>query len=75
MTAVHAWRCLLGILKRESLRFLHQRERFIAALVRPLLWLLIFAAGFRAILGVSIIDPYETSVSYTHLTLPTICSV
>ena len=64
MTAVHAWRCLLGILKRESLRFLHQRERFIAALVRPLLWLLIFAAGFRAILGVSIIDPYETYIPY-----------
>ena len=44
MTAVHAFRCLLGILRRESLRFLYQRERFIAALVRPLLWLLIFAA-------------------------------
>ena len=64
MTAVHAYRCLLGILKRESLRFLYQRERFIAALVRPLLWLLIFAAGFRAILGVSIIDPYDTYIPY-----------
>ena len=64
MTAVYALRCLLGILKRESLRFLNQRERFIAALVRPLLWLLIFAAGFRAILGVSIIDPYETYIPY-----------
>ena len=64
MTAAHAWRCLLGILVREALRFLHQRERFIAALVRPLLWLLIFAAGFRAILGVAIIDPYETYIPY-----------
>ena len=64
MTAVHAWRCLLGILLREALRFLHQRERFIAALVRPLLWLLIFAAGFRAILGVSIIAPYDTYIPY-----------
>ena len=64
MTAARALRCLGGILMRESLRFLHQRERFFAALVRPLLWLLIFAAGFRAILGVSIIDPYETYIPY-----------
>ena len=56
--------CLCGIVWRESLRFLHQRERFIAALVRPLLWLFIFAAGFRQVLGVSIIPPYETYVLY-----------
>ena len=28
--------CLAGIIWREGLRFLHQRERFISALVRPL---------------------------------------
>jgi ABC-2 type transport system permease protein len=54
--------CLRGIAWREALRFLHQRERFISALVRPLVWLFIFAAGFRQILGVSIIPPYETYV-------------
>ncbi len=58
------WRCLSGIVWREALRFLHQRGRFIAALVRPLVWLFIFAAGFRAVLGVSIIPPYETYVLY-----------
>lgn len=57
-------RCLWGIAWREGLRFLHQRERFIAALVRPLVWLFIFAAGFRSVLGVSIIPPYETYVLY-----------
>jgi len=62
MTLSHAFRCLYGILVREALRFIHQRERFIAALVRPLVWLLIFAAGFRAALGVSIIEPYETYI-------------
>src|SRR6185312_12333248 len=31
--------CLKGIVWREGLRFLHQRERFVAALVRPLVWL------------------------------------
>ena len=58
------WTCLAGIVWREGLRFLHQRERFVSALVRPLVWLFIFAAGFRQTLGVSIIPPYETYVLY-----------
>jgi ABC-2 type transport system permease protein len=58
------WICLRGIVWREGLRFLHQRERFVSALVRPLVWLFIFAAGFRQVLGVSIIPPYETYVLY-----------
>ena len=64
MTAGHYLRCLQGIVAREALRFIHQRGRFIAALVRPLVWLFIFAAGFRSVLGVSIIPPYETYVQY-----------
>ena len=56
--------CLNGMVWRESLRFLHQRERFVSALVRPLVWLFIFAAGFRQTLGVSIIPPYDTYVLY-----------
>lgn len=54
----------LGILQREVLRFVLQRERFFAALVRPLVWLFIFAAGFRSVLGVSIQPPYQTYVLY-----------
>lgn len=61
---MHYVRCFAGILTREALRFLQQRERFFAALVRPLVWLLIFAAGFRSVLGVSIIPPYETYILY-----------
>jgi ABC-2 type transport system permease protein len=57
-------RCLTGIVWREALRFIHQRSRFLSALVRPLVWLFIFAAGFRATLGISIIPPYETYVLY-----------
>jgi ABC-2 type transport system permease protein len=49
---------------REALRFLHQRERFVSALVRPLVWLFIFAAGFRQVLGISIIPPYDTYILY-----------
>jgi ABC-2 type transport system permease protein len=62
--------CLGGIMGREGLRFLNQRERFIAALVRPLVWLFIFAAGFRQVLGVSIIPPYEVYVLYEEYITP-----
>src|SRR3954468_20085141 len=62
--------CLRGIAWREALRFVHQRERFISALVRPLVWLFIFAAGFRQILGVSIIPPYDTYVLYDVYVAP-----
>jgi ABC-2 type transport system permease protein len=62
--------CFCGIVWREVLRFLHQRERFLAALVRPLVWLFIFAAGFRQVLGVSIIPPYETYVLYEVFVTP-----
>jgi ABC-2 type transport system permease protein len=62
--------CLRGIMWREALRFIHQRERFVSALVRPLVWLFIFAAGFRQILGVSIIPPYETYVLYEVYVTP-----
>src|SRR6516225_3098808 len=62
--------CLIGIVWREGLRFVHQRERFVSALVRPLVWLFIFAAGFRQILGVSIIPPYETYVLYEVYVTP-----
>ena len=64
MTSMHYARALYGIVWREALRFLNQRERFFAALVRPLIWLIIFAAGFRAALGISIIPPYETYITY-----------
>jgi ABC-2 type transport system permease protein len=70
MTAVAWIRCLDGIVTREALRFLHQRGRFFAALVRPLVWLVIFAAGFRFVLGVSIVPPYETYVLYEDYVVP-----
>ncbi len=62
--------CFKGIVWREVLRYLHQRERFLSALVRPLVWLFIFAAGFRQTLGVSIIPPYETYILYEVFIAP-----
>ncbi|MCK5871737.1 MAG: ABC transporter permease [Methylococcales bacterium] len=64
MIIVHFWRVMWGIINRELLRFLNQKERFISALVRPLIWLFVFAAGFRATLGLAIIPPYETYILY-----------
>lgn len=66
---------LLAIVKREALRFVHQRERFVAALVRPLVWLLVFAAGFRAALGLSIIPPYQTYITYETYIVPGLCGM
>jgi ABC-2 type transport system permease protein len=62
--------CLQGIVWREALRFVHQRGRFVSALVRPLVWLFIFASGFRAVLGISIIPPYQTYVTYDVFITP-----
>ena len=70
MKPVHYYRCLRGIVWREALRFLNQRGRFLAALVRPLVWLLIFATGFRFVLGVSIIPPYQTYIPYQEYIAP-----
>jgi ABC-2 type transport system permease protein len=64
MTLLHYGRAMYGIVGRELLRFLHQRERFISALVRPLVWLFVFAAGFRAALGIAISPPYDTYILY-----------
>lgn len=62
--------CLYAIVWRELLRFLNQPSRLISALVRPLIWLLVFATGFRAALGVAIAPPYETYIPYSIYVLP-----
>lgn len=75
MSFSHAMIALRAIVWRELLRFVHQRERFVAALVRPLIWLFVFAAGFRAALGVSIIPPYQTYITYETYVLPGLCAM
>jgi len=67
--------CAYGIAWREALRFLQQKERFFAALVRPLVWLFIFAAGFRAVLGLSITEPYQTYILYETYVVPGLCAM
>lgn len=62
--------CFSGIFKREILRFLQQRSRLFSALVRPLLWLFVFAAGFRNALGLSIMEPYHSYILYEEYIIP-----
>ncbi len=59
-----------AIIRRDLRRFILQRSRLVSALVRPLLWLMVFAAGFQNVFGVSIIPPYQTYVTYQVYVLP-----
>ena len=60
----HALQAMGAIVSRELLKFSRQHGRLVSALVRPLLWLAVFAAGFRNVFGVAIVEPYDTYVPY-----------
>jgi ABC-2 type transport system permease protein len=75
MRFLHYLRAMCGIIWRECWRFITQRERFISALVRPLVWLFIFAAGFRSALGLAINPPYETYILYEVYIVPGLCGM
>ncbi len=62
--------CMKGIIYKELIRFLKQKSRFFSALVRPLLWLFIFSVGFKTALGLAIIPPYETYITYETYIVP-----
>jgi ABC-2 type transport system permease protein len=61
---------LLAVSTREIVKFVRQRERLVSSLVRPSLWLLVFATGMHDLLGVSIIAPYTTYTPYQEYILP-----
>jgi ABC-2 type transport system permease protein len=56
----HALYALLAIVQRELLKFSRQYGRLVSALVR----LAVFAAGFRNVFGVAIVEPYDTYIPY-----------
>ena len=62
--------CFRAIVWREAQRFVHQRGRFIAALVRPIVWLTIFATGLRSLLDLSVNPPYSTDITYEMYITP-----
>jgi ABC-2 type transport system permease protein len=64
MKAGHALLAMRAVVGRETRNFARQPGRLLSALVRPLLWLLVFAAGFQNVFGVAIAPPYETYIEY-----------
>jgi ABC-2 type transport system permease protein len=66
----HAVQALSAIVSRELFKFSRQYGRLVSALVRPLLWLAVFAAGFRNVFGVAIVEPYDTYISYDVYIVP-----
>ena len=45
------FRPFYAVLEREMLRMIRQRTRLVAAMVRPLIWLLVIGGGFSAAMG------------------------
>jgi ABC-2 type transport system permease protein len=70
MSFIHVLRALRAVTTREILKFVQQHGRLLSALVRPLLWLAVFAAGFYDVFGVSIIPPYKVYVTYQVYIVP-----
>ncbi len=66
----HLLQALWAIVSRELFKFSRQYGRLASALVRPLLWLAVFAAGFRSVFGVAIVEPYDTYISYDVYIVP-----
>ena len=67
---MHIARALRAVVGRELNKFLRQPSRLASSLVRPLLWFVVFSAGFHNTFGVAIIAPYETYVDYKEYMLP-----
>src|SRR5262249_23216402 len=70
MQLAHAARALRAVTTREIVKFVQQRGRLLSALVRPLMWLAVFAARFYNVFGVSIIPPYKTYITYQVYIVP-----
>ena len=70
MNLRHALLALQAVTSREVAKFVRQGGRLASALVRPMLWLVVFAAGFQNVFGVSIIPPYDTYIPYQTYIVP-----
>jgi ABC-2 type transport system permease protein len=70
MAVAHILRALCAITAREMGKFVRQRGRLLSALVRPLIWLAVFAAGSNNLSDVTTIPPYTTHVTYQVYIVP-----
>ena len=67
---MHLLRAMRAVVGREINKFLRQPSRLASALVRPLLWFVVFSAGFHNVFGVSIVPPYDTYIEYKVYMVP-----
>ena len=70
MNLTHVGRAVGAVTKREIIKFAQQKGRLLSAIVRPLFWLVVFAAGFQNVFGVSIVPPYSTYITYQTYIVP-----
>jgi ABC-2 type transport system permease protein len=66
----HALEAAWAISFRELRKFMQQRSRLLSALVRPLLWLIVFATGFRSLFGIAPLPPYDSFIEYPVYVAP-----
>lgn len=63
-------RAMRAIVGREVFKFVRQYGRLASALVRPALWLVVFAAGMQNLFGVAPIEPYDSYIPYQEYVVP-----
>jgi len=64
MKLMHARLALAAIAGREVHKFLRQPGRLASSLVRPLLWLVVFSAGFRQVADLGGVIPFDPALDY-----------
>ena len=70
MKLSHAWLALTAISGREVHKFLRQPGRLASSLVRPLLWMVVFAAGFRQMPDLGNVIPFDPNLDYRLYMVP-----
>ena len=70
MKLLHARLALAAITGREVHKFLRQPGRLASSLVRPLLWMVVFAAGFRQMPDLGNVMPFNPDLDYRLYMVP-----
>jgi ABC-2 type transport system permease protein len=70
MKLLHARLALAAITGREVHKFLRQPGRLASSLVRPLLWMVVFAAGFRQMPDLGNVVPFNPDLDYRLYMVP-----
>jgi ABC-2 type transport system permease protein len=70
MKLLHARLALAAIAGREIHKFLRQPGRLASSLVRPLLWMVVFAAGFRQMPDLGSVVPFDPDLDYRLYMVP-----